>query len=78
MADWGEWVWGRGRYQFAAMIGFPRGLTLLDFGFSLIFGMEDLFFFFWSSRPIVAGLDDYCGVEVRFPTPDMKVSKFHF
>ena len=39
-------------YQFAAMIGLPNGLTFFDFGFIRTFGMEDLFFFFWSSRPI--------------------------
>jgi hypothetical protein len=33
-------------YQFAAMIGLPSGLTFFDFGFILIFGIEDLFFFF--------------------------------
>lgn len=33
-------------YQFAAMIGLPKGLTLFDLGFILIFGIEDLFFFF--------------------------------
>lgn len=41
-------------YQFAAIIGFPKGLTLFDFGFILIFGIEDLFFFFCNSRPILA------------------------
>lgn len=43
-----------GKYQFAAMMGLPKGLTLFDFGFILIFGIEDLFFFFWSSRPMIA------------------------
>ena len=43
-----------GMYQFAAMMGFPNGLTFLDFGFILILGIEDLFFFFWSSRPMIA------------------------
>jgi hypothetical protein len=38
--EWGE------KYQFAAMIALPRGLTLFDFGFILTFGIEDLFFFF--------------------------------
>jgi hypothetical protein len=41
-------------YQFAAMIGLPSGLTFFDFGFILIFGIEDLFFFFWSSRLMIA------------------------
>jgi hypothetical protein len=39
------------------MIGLPSGLTFFDFGFILIFGIEDLFFFFWSSRPIIAVSD---------------------
>lgn len=46
--------WSNGYYQFAAMIGLPSGLTFFDFGFILIFGIEDLFFFFWSSRPMIA------------------------
>jgi hypothetical protein len=41
-------------YQFAAMIGLPNGLTFFDFGFILTFGIEDLFFFFCSSRPMIA------------------------
>lgn len=44
----------RRAYQFAATIAFPSGLTRLDFGFCLIFGIEERFFFFWSSRPIIA------------------------
>ena len=53
-------------YQFAAMMAFPRGLMRLDFGFILIFGFEDLFFFFWSSRPMIVvsnegGLLELCG-----------------
>jgi hypothetical protein len=43
-----------GVYQFAAMIGLPNGLTFFDFGFILTFGIEDLFFFFCSSRPMIA------------------------
>lgn len=35
------------------MMGLPRGLTRLLFGFILVLGIEDLFFFFWSSRPMV-------------------------
>jgi hypothetical protein len=45
-----------GTHQFAAMMGFPSGLTFFDFGLSFIFGIEDLFFFFWSSRPIFAAV----------------------
>jgi hypothetical protein len=36
------------------MIGLPNGLTFFDFGFILTFGIEDLFFFFCSSRPMIA------------------------
>jgi hypothetical protein len=36
------------------MIGLPNGLTFFDFGFILAFGIEDLFFFFCSSRPMIA------------------------
>ena len=43
-------------YQFAAMMGLPSGLTRFDFGFIRTLGIEDLFFFFWSSRPIFAEL----------------------
>jgi len=39
------------KYQFAAMMGFAR-IFFLDLGFCRRFGNEDLFFFFWSSRPI--------------------------
>lgn len=46
-----------GRYQFAAMMGFPSGLTRFDLGFCRTFAIEDLFFFFWSSRPIIAMLE---------------------
>lgn len=44
------------RYQFSAIRAFPRGLTLCTRGFlrRVFLGMEDLFFFFWSSRPIFA------------------------
>lgn len=42
-----------GKYQFAAMMGFPRGLTRLDLGLSFILGIEERFFFFWSSRPML-------------------------
>jgi hypothetical protein len=42
-------------YQFAAMMGFPRGLTrFLDLGFCFTLGIEERFFFFWSSRPMIA------------------------
>jgi hypothetical protein len=42
-------------YQLAAMIGFPLGLRWrLDLGFCFTFGIDDLFFFFWSSRPMAA------------------------
>jgi len=40
------------------MMAFPRGLMRLDFGFILIFGFEDRFFFFWSSRPMMAVSDE--------------------
>jgi hypothetical protein len=40
-------------YQFAATIAFPSGLTRLDLALILIFGIEERFFFFWSSRPMV-------------------------
>jgi hypothetical protein len=41
-------------YQFAAIIALPKGLTLFDLGFILTFAIEDLFFFFCNSRPIIA------------------------
>lgn len=41
-------------YQFAAIMALPNGLTFFDFGFILIFEIEDLFFFFCSSRPMIA------------------------
>lgn len=44
---------GDGTNQFAAMMGFPQGLTRLDLGLCLIFAFEERFFFFWSSRPMV-------------------------
>ena len=40
-------------YQFAAISALPRRLSFLDLGFWWAFGREDLFFFFWSSRPIL-------------------------
>lgn len=43
-----------GTNQFAAIIGFPRGFIFFDLGFILIFAMEDLFFFFCNSRPMIA------------------------
>lgn len=43
-------------YQFAAIIGFPRGFIFFDLGFILIFAIEDLFFFFCSSRPMITVL----------------------
>lgn len=46
-----------GRYQLAAMMGFPSGLTFFDLGFCRTLAIEDLFFFFWSSRPMVAGFE---------------------
>jgi hypothetical protein len=54
-----------GKYQFAAMMGLPKGLTLFDFGFILIFGIEDLFFFFWSSRPMIASSEPGKPVDVE-------------
>jgi hypothetical protein len=47
-------------------MGLPKGLTLFDLGFILIFGIEDLFFFFWSSRPMMATSEcgEFVGVEV--------------
>jgi hypothetical protein len=48
-----------GTHQFFAMMGLPSGLTRLDFGFSLTLEIEDLFFFFWSSRPMIAGFRKY-------------------
>jgi len=42
-------------YQFAAMMGFWR-IFFLEGAFCRLRGMEDLFFFFWSSRPMV---DDF-------------------
>lgn len=56
---------GAGRYQLAAMMALPRGLMRLDFGFSLILGTEDRFFFFWSSRPILCiggGVGEVCRI----------------
>ena len=54
---------GRGTYQFAAMMGLPSGLArFLDFGFNLILGIEERFFFFWSSRPMMAVCETYGGV----------------
>ena len=45
---------GRGLdYQFAATIGLLRMFRRFDFGLCFTFGIEDLFFFFCSSRPIV-------------------------
>lgn len=49
---WG--VGGEYTYQFAAIIAFPNGFTRLLLGLCFTFGMLDLFFFFWSSRPILA------------------------
>ena len=40
-------------YQLDATMGLLRTLILFDFGFRLTFGIEDLFFFFCNSRPIV-------------------------
>ena len=34
-------------------MGLLRTLILFDFGFCLAFGIEDLFFFFCNSRPMV-------------------------
>lgn len=39
-------------HQLAATVALPRGFILLDLGLCLTFGIEDLFFFFCSSRPI--------------------------
>lgn len=44
------------KYQFAAIMGFAR-IFFLDLGFCRRFGNEDLFFFFWSSRPIFSVYD---------------------
>lgn len=59
-------VLGGGMYQFAAMIGLPNGLTFFDFGFILTFGIEDRFFFFCSSRPMIAvsGHGDLAAVDL--------------
>ena len=40
-------------YQFAATMGLVLRFSFLDLGLCFTFGMEDLFFFFWSSRPIM-------------------------
>lgn len=42
----------RRKYQFAAIMGFAR-IFFLDLGFWRLLGREDLFFFFWSSRPML-------------------------
>ena len=39
-------------YQLDATRVLLRTLIRFDFGLCLTFGVEDLFFFFWSSRPI--------------------------
>jgi len=53
----------RNAYQFAAMMGLPSGLVrFLDFGFNFILGIEERFFFFWSSRPMIAVCERYGGV----------------
>lgn len=39
-------------YQFAATMGLDLRFNFLDFGFCFTFGLEERFFFFWSSRPI--------------------------
>jgi hypothetical protein len=44
------------KYQFAAMMALPSGLTFFDFGFCRTLAIEDLFFFFCSSRPMIAVL----------------------
>jgi hypothetical protein len=46
-------------YQLAAMMGFPSGLTFLDFGFCRTLATEDLFFFFCSSRPMIYGFKSW-------------------
>lgn len=38
------------------MMALPSGLTRLDFGFSFTLDTDDLFFFFWSSRPILSAV----------------------
>ena len=45
-----------GTNQFAAMIALPRTLSFLDLGLRLTFGNEERFFFFCSSRPMIAGV----------------------
>lgn len=40
------------RYQFAAMMGFER-IFFLDGCLWRSLGIEDLFFFFWRSRPML-------------------------
>lgn len=55
------------RYQFAAMIAFPSGLTLFDFGFCRTLEIEDLFFFFWSSRPMIAVFEVLLDTAISLP-----------
>lgn len=43
-----EWI-----YQFLAMMGLAWRFNFLDLGLCFTLLREDLFFFFWSSRPIV-------------------------
>lgn len=61
---------GGRKYQFSAMSAFPRGRTLRNREFLCleILGLDDLFFFFWSWRPIFSGdwrLANGGGVEGR-------------
>jgi len=63
-------------YQFAAMIGLPRGLTLFDFGFSLIFEIEDLFFFFCSSRPMIVTVVAFAVAVILIWKLEMVLVKF--
>ena len=49
-----ETLFLRPTYQFAAMMALLCRLSFLDFGLCFTFDMEDLFFFFCNSRPIIA------------------------
>ncbi len=44
----------RGTDQFAATMGLLLMLRCLDLGFCFTLGREDLFFFFWRTRPILS------------------------
>ncbi len=56
----------RDEYQFAATMGLDLRFSFLDFGFCFTFGLEERFFFFWSSRPIF-GVRIGCESQVEVP-----------